>query len=310
MEGSRGMSEKTLKTLVGALVVIAGLWAVAALFSSQGDGGRGASGDIATFFDDVSEVSVNAVRMGGPDYNSELSGGIDNWMANGYRADSAAVFRFWTAILTFEVGDLAASNPNNHDRMGLAADAGWSIEFDVDDETKTMLVGDTGPRSSTTYVKLPDEDEVYILEGDLRTHVRRLPNEWRSKRVVGIDTAAVTRVEIQRDTDEYALVRGDSLWTFDDGSEASSSAVNGVMSELASLLAVGFLEEGDSLEVMDQGGVTTAYDQSGNVLALVTIGTGDSDRWARSSGDEVIYRIGSYRVDRIAPQLESVEPSS
>ena len=31
------MSEKTLKTLVGALVVIAGLWAVAALFSSQGD---------------------------------------------------------------------------------------------------------------------------------------------------------------------------------------------------------------------------------------------------------------------------------
>jgi hypothetical protein len=82
------------------------------------------------------------------------------------------------------------------------------------------------------------------------------------------------------------------------------------MSELASLLAVGFLEEGDSLEVMDQGAITTAYDQSGNVLAIVTIGTGDSDRWARSAGDEVIYRIGLYRVDRIAPKLESIEPSS
>ena len=88
MEGSRGMSEKTLKTLVGALVVIAGLWAVAALFSSQGDGGRGASGDIATFFDDISEVSVTSVRMNGPDYNSELSGGLDNWAVNGYQADS------------------------------------------------------------------------------------------------------------------------------------------------------------------------------------------------------------------------------
>ena len=82
------------------------------------------------------------------------------------------------------------------------------------------------------------------------------------------------------------------------------------MSELANLLAVGFLEEGDSLEVMDQGAITTAYDQSGNVLAIVTIGTGDSDRWARSAGDEVIYRIGLYRVDRIAPKLESIEPSS
>ena len=304
------MSEKTLKTLVGALVVIAGLWAVAALFSSQGDGGRGASGDIATFFDDISEVSVTSVRMNGPDYNSELSGGFGNWTVNGYQADSAAVFRLWTAILTFEVGDLVASNPSNHDRMGLSADAGWSIEFDVDGVIKTILVGDAGPRVSTTYVRLPDEDEVYILEGDLRTHVRRLPNEWRSKRVVGIDTAAVTRIEIQRDAEAYTLVRADSLWTFENGSETSSSAVNGVMSELASLLAVGFLEEGDSLEVMDQGGVTTAYDESGNVLALVTIGTGDSDRWARSTGDEVIYRIGSYRVDRIAPKLESIEPSS
>lgn len=310
MEGSRGMSEKTLKTLVGALVVVAGLWAVAALFSNQEDGRRNAAGDVATFFDDISEVSVTSVRMNGPDYNSELSGGVDDWAVNGYQADSATVFRFWAAMLTLDVGDLAASNPDNHDRMGVSAAAGWSIEFDLDGVTKTMLVGDTGPRSSTNYVRLPDEDEVYILEGDLRTHIRRLPNEWRSKTVARVDTAAVTRVEIQRDTDEYALVRGDSLWTFDDGSETNSSAVNGVMSELANLLAVGFLEEGDSLEVMDQGAITTAYDQSGNVLAIVTIGTGDSDRWARSAGDEVIYRIGLYRVDRIAPKLESIEPSS
>ena len=77
------MSEKSLKTLGGALVVVAGLWAVAALFSSQGDGRRNAAGDIATFFDDISEVSVTAVRMNGPDYNSELSGGVDDWAVNG-----------------------------------------------------------------------------------------------------------------------------------------------------------------------------------------------------------------------------------
>ena len=39
MEGSRGMSEKTLKMLVGSLVIIAGLWVLVALFSSQGGGG-------------------------------------------------------------------------------------------------------------------------------------------------------------------------------------------------------------------------------------------------------------------------------
>ena len=304
------MSERTLKKLVGALVVVAGLWVIVTLFSGQGDGGRNAVGEIATFFDDISEVTVRAVRMSGPDRDSELAGGLDNWTVNGDKADSATVFRFWAAILTLEVGDLAASNPDNHDRMGLSADTSWSIEFDVEGGTKTMLVGEAGPRFSTTYVRLPDEDEVYVLEGDLRTHVRRLPNEWRSKIVVRIDTTAVARVEIQRDADEYVLVRGDSVWTFENGSETSSTTMTGVMSELASLLAVGFLEAGDSLVAMDQGGVTTAYDESGNILAEVMIGSGESDRWARSAGDEVIYRIGSYRVERIAPKLENMEPSS
>ena len=304
------MSEKTLKMLVGSLVIIAGLWVLVALFSSQGGGGTVATGAVAGFFDDISEVSVTSVRMNGPDHNAELSGGLGNWTMNGYRADSAAVFRFWASVLTFEVGDLAASNPNNHDRMGLSVAEGWSIEFDMDQTTKTILVGDAGPRPSTTYVKLPEQDEVYILEGDLRTHVRRLPNEWRSKRVVGTDTAAVSRVEIQREADSYTLVREDSLWTLEDGSEINLSTMNGIMSELANLLAVGFLEEGDSLEVMDQGGVTTAYDQSGDVLARVAIGTGDSDRWARAARDTIIYRIGSYRVDRIAPKLESIKSGS
>ena len=86
--------------------------------------------------------------------------------------------------------------------------------------------------------------------------------------------------------------------------------MNGVLSELANLLAVVLLEEGGSLAVRDQWAITTAYEQSGNFLAIVTIGTGDSDRWARSAGDEVIYRIGLYRVDRIAPKLGSIEPSS
>lgn len=120
--------------------------------------------------------------MNGPDYNSELSGGVDDWAVNGYQADSATVFRFWAAMLTLDVGDLAASNPDNHDRMGVSAAAGWSIEFDLDGATKTMLVGDTGPRSSTNYVRLPDEDEVYILEGTCEPISRDYPTNGAVKR--------------------------------------------------------------------------------------------------------------------------------
>jgi hypothetical protein len=304
------MSEKTLKQLVGALVVAAALWGVTLLLRGDGDASLSASGEIATFFDGVSQMSVSRVHMAGPTGETELAGGPDDWTANGFQADSATMVRFWGAVLSVRVGVLTASNPANHDRMGVSAESAASIEFDVDGETRTILLGNSGPRFSTSYVRLPDSDDVYILEGDLRTHARRLPAEWRNKRVVKADTSAFARVAIEREGDSYTLVRGDSTWTFEDGSPTNASTVRGVMSEFTSLLAVGFLEEGDSLAVAEQGGITTAYDASGNVVAEVTIGSGESDRWARASGDDVIYRIGSFRVNRITPTRESMEPGS
>ena len=80
--------------------------------------------------------------------------------------------------------------------------------------------------------------------------------------------------------------------------------------DLSSPMAVGFLEEGDSLALTDQGASTTLYDADGAVLVEITFGSGESDRWARTSGDDVLYRVGSYRVNRLAPARETAEPSS
>ena len=51
-------------------------------------------------------------------------------------------------------------------------------------------------------------------------------------------------------------------------------------------------------------------DADGNVLAEVTIGSGTSERWVKASGDDVIYRLASFRIDRITPTRERMEPSS
>jgi hypothetical protein len=42
----------------------------------------------------------------------------------------------------------------------------------------------------------------------------------------------------------------------------------------------------------------------------VTIGSGTSERWVKASGDDVIYRLASFRIDRITPTRERMEPSS
>jgi len=90
------------------------------------------------------------------------------------------------------------------------------------------------------------------------------------------------------------------------GGEATASAVNGILSELSSLIATGFLEAGDSIAALDEATTTCAYAASGEVLAEIRIGTGQADRWARTVADEYIYRLSTFRAGRVAPTRESV----
>lgn len=203
-----------------------------------------------------------------------------------------------------------ASNPNNHGRMGVADDGGAVLEIDIDGETRTVVVGDQGPRFGSTYVRLPGQNEVYVADGDLRSHLQRELADWQNRVVVRIDTSAVVRVEIERDGEQYALVRADSSWTFEGGAETNNNTARSVVSELANLIAAGVLAEADSLAQAERGGSTVALDADGNVLAEVTIGSGTSERWVKASGDDVIYRLASFRIDRITPTRERMEPSS
>ena len=304
------MSERTLKQLVGALFLVVAMWAIATLLSGGGGGVPSAAGEIAAVFDGVSEATVTGLRLSNESGEVVLAGGAGAWTVNDLRIDSGTITRFWNVLTGLEVGGLVASNPNNHGRMGVADDGGAVLEIDIDGETRTVVVGDQGPRFGSTYVRLPGQNEVYVADGDLRSHLQRELADWQNRVVVRIDTSAVVRVEIERDGEQYALVRADSSGTFEGGAETNNNTARSVVSELANLIAAGVLAEADSLAQAERGGSTVALDADGNVLAEVTIGSGTSERWVKASGDDVIYRLASFRIDRITPTRERMEPSS
>ena len=185
------MSERTLKQLVGALVVVVAVWAIATLLSGSGGGGQSATGEIAAIFSGVSEATVTEVRMSGPSGDVVLTGGSGAWTVNGLRADSGAVTRFWSVVDGLEMGGLVASNPDNHGRMGVADEGASTLEIDIDGDTRALVVGDQGPRFGTSYVRVPGQDEVYVSQGDLRSHVQRALADWQNRRIVRIDTSAL-----------------------------------------------------------------------------------------------------------------------
>jgi hypothetical protein len=301
------MSERTLKQLVGALAVLLVIWLVSSIFRS-GAGTISAPGEIAGFFDGIDGGSLETLRVEHHGGGFELVRTADRWTVDGYPADPDGVERLLDILGEVAIGDLVAANPDNHDRMGVSDDSAYVATFTAAGDARTLLVGKSGRRFGTAYVRLPDRDEVYLLDGDLRAQLGRDVDAWRNRTLVRADTASVQRIAVDRSDGAYVLVRGDSAWTFDGGAEAVGTAVDGILGELARLVASGFLAEGDSIAGLERTAATTAFDAAGNVVAEVSFGAGAGDRWARTSSDDYVYRVSSFRADRVAPPRDEVRP--
>jgi len=303
------MSERALKQLVGALAIVVAISLVVYAFSG-GSGSIGASGAIAGVFEGVTPTTLESIEIGQSGSTVTLVRSGDTWTANGFAADAPVVSRLLDELAVSTVGDLAATNPANHARMGVVPDSAIDLTFTAAGRERRLLVGKSGRRFGTAYVRLPDENDVYLLESDLRGQIARDLDGWRDRTMVAIDTAAVARLEVVRAGLTYSLERGDSSWTFAGGGETRASAVNGMLAELSRLVATGFFAEGDSIAQLPLAATTRAYDEAGAVLVEITIGGGDGDRWARNGQDDYVYRVSSFRAGRVAPSREDAAPPS
>ncbi|HSR43434.1 MAG TPA: DUF4340 domain-containing protein, partial [Longimicrobiales bacterium] len=209
------MSERSLWLLTGALVLLLAIWGAVTLASSLGGGSPAGAGELARALEGLDQERVGRVVLAGPTDTVALERADGSWTANGFETDSAAVARLWTALSEVEVGDLAAANPANHARLGVTADSAWSLGFHSGEgeELARILLGNRGPGMASAYARLPDDDEVFLLEGGLRGAAARETDHWRDKVIVQVDTSRVQRIDVSREGEAYALTRGDDGWT-------------------------------------------------------------------------------------------------
>ncbi len=305
------MSRKTLRLMVQALVLLIVVWAGVTFFSNREAATAPASGALAELFQGVTPETVSAVKIR-PPRGSEVAlerQGAGAWTVNGLPADSSEIARLLDGLEGAAIGDLVATNPENHARMGVAGDSAWRVELDVDGATRTVLLGSAGSRYGTTYVRAPGEDPVYLMTGNVRSLLTRGADAWRNKRVAAVDTAAVARIEVAAGDDAYRLQRQDSTWTLEGGGKADAATVRSLLGELASARASGFVAPGDSLAQVPARDRVLALSATGDTLAALTVGGEGGDRWVRARGDETLYRLQSYRADRLAPAEDKVTGS-
>ena len=304
------MSEQTLKRIFGGLAVLVVLWLGSVWLSGRPGGGAraAAAGGVATLFEGLNETTVSGVRIVGPLETLSLQPSGGTWTVNGYRADSMSVARFWNALAAVEVGGMVANNPSNHGRMGLVPDSAWTVDFTlVDGGTASVLVGKRGPITPSGYARLPDQDTVVVVSGDFRGSVTLSVRDWRDKTILQVDTAAVVRVVLETDEGTYVTERADSAWSVD-GEPANARIMDGVLGELARLLALGFVDGEASEESPNR---VIALGATGDTLGVVLItGEEEGTQHARTPGSDVVFEIPSFRASRVAPDIATIRAAS
>lgn len=302
------MSTRTLTRLLATAGVLVALWLIITLISRAGGSGQpAASDDWSGLLASLTPDSVTSVTIDDAGETRVLEKQDDTWTIDGFPADSATVARFWTNLADATADQIVARNPDNHARMGVAADSTITVTFAGGSGDRTILVGNEGTGFGTAFARRPDEDDVHLLTGGLRTHFTRSESDWRDKRIVVIDTSKVDTIDVTRGDESYTLARADSSWTVD-GEPAQASPVTSLLEELSTMRATGFLQEGDSLYAAPPEITVTAVGSTGDTLGVVTVSEGAGDRAARARGNPTVFRLPSFRVDRVAPPLDQLEP--
>ena len=291
------MSDKTLRASLYFLGGVTVLYLLVTLLKGGDGGGPTEDSGLAAVLGELDGEWLTRVELAGPEETIDLSkdGGV--WTVNGFEADSAAVARFLRAVDEVEVGSVAATNPANHERMGVTAESAWTMTVDG---ATTVLLGNSGNRYRTFYARLPEADEVSLVEGDLRSAATRSLFDWRNKVMVRADTAAVMSIRVTRDGTTSLYERQDSVWTVD-GEEAEGATVGDLLQELAGLRASGFApQDADMPDTPDRSVV--ALDADGNEVASVQLTEQESNFRASSPASPYIFEIANFRADRIAPE--------
>lgn len=163
----------------------------------------------------------------------------NTWKVNGYGTDSDRMEQLLTGLDAAQVTSLVSTNSENHSRFRVDEKGGveMRVSFNNADSENYMLGKSAGGES--TYIRLPNEEAVYVMEGLGRYLLSEELTAWRDKKVAGFSGAEVRKVSFSGLGQAYELVLEEEQWVLQRNRLADLSlAADKVSSWLDGLAAI------------------------------------------------------------------------
>ncbi len=296
------MTTKQLIRIATALVAMVFLWGLAAVLRNGGD-----TVERASVLGPFVEEQIDQIEISSPAETFFVTRDNERWLANGFEADRDRVQEFFGAVAEAVEGNLVARSPSSHARMGVDGSVKRLRVFQAGQVVADLYIGNRGRPFNSVFVRVAEQDPVYLIEGQLIPLINRNLRDWRDKRIVEIDGADIRAFEFARADTAYRIQATDAQWEFANGDPTDSASVASFLLKFDPLLSQGAIfatpEQVDSLdfENADRGLLIEGADGVPLAELLFDEASDGNAFWVREAAGGTVYQVMTYKANEIVP---------
>ena len=227
-----------------------------------------------------------------------------------YTADIPAVEALLESLAQLTTASMVSRNSDRHALYEVSPETGIQIEVLGGGGTlANVLIGKSGPNIFSTYVRIAEKDEVYLVDGILQNAMSKTLNEWRDKTVFAFNPDRVTTYTVTGDQN-LALNKIDGKWLIGpENTSTNTTVVEQAVRTLATLNAVDFAEGtlGESGFDEPLRTITTEFDDGSQATLLIGNDANAFQQHAKTAASETIYIVEKHILGMLCPTIEDLK---
>ncbi len=227
-----------------------------------------------------------------------------------YTADSPSVEALFESLAQLTTTSLVSRNSDRHALYEVSPETGVQVEvLGVGGTLANVLIGKSGPNIFSTYVRVAEKDEVYLVDGILQNATSKTLNEWRDKTVFAFNPDLVTTYTVTGDH-SLALDKTDGKWLVGpENAPANTTVVEQAVRTLATLNAVDFADGSlKEFELISPARTVTAeFDDGKQATLLLGKDTNAFQQYAKTADGETIYIVEKHILGMLCPTIEDLK---
>ena len=277
---------------------------------------------------DISEKEITKIELKTPDETVQLEKQAGKWVIKpqGYPAADAKIEKMIDTIQDFELTALV-SESQNYARYQLTDDGKIIVKAWADGElARAFAIGKAAPSHRHTFVKLPDDPNVYHASNNFRSKFNQSLDDLRDKAVLALNAEEIQTIEIQNKDDQLTIGRTQPqpevtaspddadaaaempeettpkkpLWQDAQGNDMAESDVEDLLDTLSNLKCQSFIDDKQKSDFSDPIYTVTLTGPETHTLFIFDKVTEDGEKYpAVASGSNYPFYLSSHKAKNI-----------